>query len=358
MRRFLAIRQDNNGDVTLVGPALRALAAHGHVTLACGPSGEGAARLLPCVGDVLVVRADWIEGKPQPIDPARIADDIARYAATRADEAFIFTSFHQSPLPTALLLRLADIKRIGAVSVDYPGSLLDLRVNVSDDIHEVERALALVRAAGYALPPGDDATLAYRNLPPTDRRLPQRYVVVQPGATVPARAWDPHKLRALVRRLQSAGEDVVVVGSADERELARTVAGDSGALDLCGTTTYAEFAAVIRDARALVVGNTSGIHVASAVGTPVVTIFPPTIPFLRFAPWRVPYVVLGDQTIVCAGCRARTCPFPAQPCTGCVSVDDVLRALDGLTRPLPGTALGNRPAPGAALGNRYEKVPA
>ncbi len=349
MRRFLAIRQDNNGDVTLVGPALRALAAHGHVTLACGPSGEGAARLLPCVDDVLVARADWIEGEPRPVDAVRIADDVTRYAAVRADEAFVFTSFHQSPLPTALLLRLAGIRRIGAVSVDYPGSLLDLRMSVGDDIHEVERALALVGAAGYALPPGDDAALAYRNLPSRESGLPQRYVAVQPGATVPARAWDPHKLRALVRCLRNAGEDVVIVGSANERKLARTVAGDSGALDLCGATTYAQFAAVIRDARVLVVGNTSGIHVASAVGTPVVTIFPPTIPLVRFAPWRVPYVVLGNQTIACAGCRARTCPFPGQPCTGCVGVDDVLHALD---------ELGSRPASGAALASRYDKVPA
>ncbi len=346
MKRFLAVRQDNNGDVTLVGPALRALAAHGRVTLACGPSGEGAARLLPGVADVLIVRADWIEGTPQPIDAARVADDVARYAAVCADEALIFTSFHQSPLPTALLLRLAAIGRIAAISVDYPGSLLDLRVTVSDDIHEVERALELVAAAGYRLPPDDDGLLRYRNLPARDRRLPSHYVAVQPGASVPARAWDPGKFRALVGRLCSDGTAVIVVGNADERELAHTVAGDSGALNLCGTTTYAHFAAVIRDARALVVGNTSGIHVAGAVGTPVVTIFPPTIPFARFTPWHVPYVVLGDQTIGCAGCRARRCPFPAQPCTGCVGVDDVLAALATLT-----------PA-GLGLGYQREELPA
>lgn len=327
MKRFLAIRQDNNGDVTLVGPALRALAAHGRVTLACGPSGEGAARLLPGVAGVLVARADWIEGRPQPVDAARIAGDVARYAASGAHEAFVFTSFHQSPLPTALLLRLAGIARIAAISVDYPGSLLDLRVPVSDDIHEVERALTLVRAAGYAPQRDDDGALAYRGLPPHDRRLPPRYIAVQPGASVPARAWNAQKMRALVRRLRERGTDVVLLGSADERERSRSVAGDSGALDLTGTTTYAAFAAAIRDASALVVGNSSGIHIAAAVGTPLVAIFPPTIPLVRFAPWRIPHVVLGDQTISCAGCRARTCPIVGQPCTGCIEVDDVLAAL-------------------------------
>ncbi|MBC5801326.1 MAG: glycosyltransferase family 9 protein [Candidatus Eremiobacteraeota bacterium] len=345
MKRFLAIRQDNNGDVTLVGPALRALAAHGRVTLVCGPSGEGAAGLLPGVDDALVVRADWIEGTPQPIDAGRIAADVARYAAAEADEAFIFTSFHQSPLPTALLLRLAGVGSIAAVSVDYPGSLLDWRVTVSDDLHEVERALALVAAAGYRLPPDDDGRLRYRALPSRDRRLPPDYVVVQPGASVPARAWDPAKLRALVHTLCRSGTAVVIVGSAGERELTHRVMGDSDALDLCGTTTYAEFAAVIRDARALVVGNTSGIHIAGAVGTPVVTIFPPTVPLRRFAPWRVPSVALGDQTIGCAGCRARSCPFPAQPCTGCVGVEDVLAALATLTSPAGAVHYGRDEVP-------------
>ncbi len=42
-------------------------------------------------------------------------------------DALILTSFHQSPLPTALLLRLAGISRIAAISTDYPGALLDVR---------------------------------------------------------------------------------------------------------------------------------------------------------------------------------------------------------------------------------------
>src|SRR5215213_6087347 len=86
----------------------------------------------------------------------------ARLAGMSIDRAVIFGSFHQSPLPTALLLRLAHVPWIGATSVDYPGSLLDLRHNISDDVHEVERSLDLVRAAGFRLPPGDDARLRVR----------------------------------------------------------------------------------------------------------------------------------------------------------------------------------------------------
>jgi ADP-heptose:LPS heptosyltransferase len=227
------------------------------------------------------------------------------------------------------LLRLAGIPRVAAISVDYPGSLLDERVRVSDDVHEVERALALTAACGYPLPPGDDGKLRYRPLPPRSAELPAEFVALQPGATVAARAWAPAKMRALAARLRAEGHAVVVLGSAAERDLCRFVSGDS-ALDLSGRTTFAEFAAAVRDARALVVGNSAGIHVASAVGTPVVSIFAPTIPARRFAPWRVPHVLLGDADIACAGCRARICPVPGQPCTGVVEPADVVGALDAL----------------------------
>ena len=157
MSHVLAVRLDNEGDVLLAGPAIRALAAGAdRVTLLCGPRGRQAAALLPGVDEVVCWRAPWIDPEPPPLDRADVADVVARLAALRADRALIFGSFHQSPLPTALLLRLAGVPWVGATSVDYPGSLLDLRHRISDDVHEVERALDLVLAAGFA-PPGDDA---------------------------------------------------------------------------------------------------------------------------------------------------------------------------------------------------------
>ena len=58
----LVARQDNDGDVLLAGPAVRAIAAGAReVTLLCGPRGEQAARLLPEVDEVMVWRAPWID---------------------------------------------------------------------------------------------------------------------------------------------------------------------------------------------------------------------------------------------------------------------------------------------------------
>jgi ADP-heptose:LPS heptosyltransferase len=227
-------------------------------------------------------------------------------------------------------MRMAGVARICAISEDYPGALLDVRHRgVPDDVHEVERALSLARAAGYELPPHDEGRLAMRIAArnPAAQRLP--YVVVHPGATVPARAWSPEANRALVAALAGRGENLVVTGSAAERALCAHVAGND-ATNLAGATDFVTLARVIAGAGAIIVGNTGAAHVAAAVGTPVVSLFPPTIPAARFRPWMVPHVLLGDQQIACRGCRARVCPFDGQPCLGVVRVDDVLAALASL----------------------------
>jgi ADP-heptose:LPS heptosyltransferase len=326
MKRVLAARQDNNGDVLLTGPAVRAIASSARVTFLCGPRGADAARALPGVDEVIVREAEWIDAEPQAVDAASTIAFVDQIRARGFDEAIVFTSFHQSPLPLALLLRMANVARIGAISVDYPGSLLDVRHKVPDDIHEVERALSLANAMGYELAGIDDPRLMMRGIPEPVELPFSDYIVVHPGATVPARAWFPDRNAALVEQLCANGYNVVVTGSRQERDLTKLVSG-TRALDLGGETSFAQFAAILRSARVVVSGNTAAAHVASAVGTPVVSIFPPTIPALRFRPWMVPYALLGDQDAPCAGCRARICPIEGQPCIDVVHVEDVFRAV-------------------------------
>jgi ADP-heptose:LPS heptosyltransferase len=322
MTHVLAVRLDNDGDVLLAGPALRALAAGAdRLTLLCGPRGRQAAELLPGIDEIVCWRAPWIDPDPDPVDSADVLVLAARLAGMRIDRALIFGSFHQSPLPTALLLRLAHVPWIGAISVDYPGSLLDLRHRVPEDVHEVERNLSLVRAAGFE--PPADTRLQLQMTVPFD--FPEPYVVVHPGASVPARAWDPERCRELVQRLD---RPVVVTGGPGETALTAFVAGERG-IDLGGRTTLAELAGVIAGAEAIVVGNTGPAHLAAAVGTPVVSLFAPTVPPARWRPWQVEHELLFVD-VPCAGCRARTCPVAGHPCLGGVRADAVAAAVGRL----------------------------
>jgi ADP-heptose:LPS heptosyltransferase len=331
----LAVRLDNDGDVLLAGPAIRAL-AHGadRVTLLCGPRGRRAAELLPGVDELVVWRAPWIDPEPDPVDRADVLALVDRLAALELDAGVIFGSFHQSPLPTALLLRMAGVPSLAATSVDYPGALLDVRHRIGDDVHEVERALDLAAAAGFPAPPGDDGALRVRrDLAPV---LGEFDVVVHPGASVPARAWAPERCAALVDALVARGRHVAVTGAPAEEALTALVAGPPRreVIDLGGRTTLAELAEVLAAARCVVVGNTGPAHLAAAVGTPVVSLFAPTVPAARWRPWRVPHA-LHFVDVPCAGCRARRCPVPGHPCVDEVAVEDVVGSVERLA---PGVA--------------------
>ncbi|MBY8875762.1 HAD-IIIA family hydrolase, partial [Micromonospora sp. PLK6-60] len=313
----LVARSDSAGDVLVTGPAIRAVAAHAHrVVLLCGPQGRAAANLLPGIDHIIEWPLPWIDGDPAPVNPDDMHALTRQLATIGADEAVIFTSYHQSPLPLALLLRMAGVPRIAAISDDYPGSLLDTRHRVPPGVPEPERALSLTAATGFTLPADDGPGLRLRAdaVPPPPRELGgPGYLVVHPGSTVQARACPPELAARIVRVLTAGGYRVVVTGGPDERELTARVAGDAG-VDLGGRTGLADLAGVLAGAGALVVGNTGPAHVAAALGVPVVSLFAPTVPYGQWGPYRVPAVRLGDAGAPCRDTRAARCPIPGHPC--------------------------------------------
>lgn len=351
-RHLLVARLDSAGDVLLAGPAVRAAAATGHrVTMLVSRRGAAAAALLPGVDHVEVFDAPWVLADPDPVRLRPLARLVLRLRRAGVDEAVVLTSFHQSPLPLALLLRLAGVGRVVAESHDYPGSLLDERVALHDGLHEAQRAQRLAIAArwpdrgpwlavhedlpdverlvgGAITGPATAEDSAAR--PPTSAMAPaSAYVVVHPGADAPARQWPASRCGAAVEALVAAGYRVVVTGGPDERALTAQVAGRLG-VDLGGRTDLAHLAAVLRGANAVVVGNTGPAHLAAAVGTPVVSLFAPVVSAHRWQPYGVPVELLGDQEAACAGSRWRVCQLPGHPCLTAVTPDDVVAAVQRL----------------------------
>lgn len=340
----LVARLDNAGDVLLSGPAVRAAAAGGRdVHLLCGPRGRAAAELLPDVAEVIEFHAPWIEALPMAVDESDARRLVARVRELEVTDAAILGSSHQSPLPLALLLRWAGVDRIAAVSHDHAGSLLDARLPGDPDVHEVRRGLLVTEALGFPSPDDDRLRVDLRDTAlPIDvlADLPacgaDRFVVVHPGASVPARTLAVDQWRDVVRAVHASGRTVAVTGGPEEVRLTEALLGEPpGVIDLGGRLTLRQLGTVLAGADAVVCGNTGPMHLAAAVGTPVVAAFPPTVPVERWRPWRVPHVVLGDQTVPCAGCRSRVCPLDEQVCVSQVSGADVVAALDSLAPASP-----------------------
>lgn len=347
-RRVLVARLDSLGDVLLCGPAVRAIAAApdvDEVWMLCSSIGAEAARALPAVDEVRVWDSPWITVTAPRATRAHLAALDAIVAEAAPDAAVILTSFHQSPLPLALALRLAGVPLIAGASVDHAGTLLDVRLRPGEDLVEDQpepaRALAIAAAAGFALPPGDDGRLRMRVDAPLPAELAAlgTYVVVHPGAAAPARRWPTTAHAEVVRMLHAAGVAVVVTGGPEERELTAHVSGAGRhGLDRGGRTGLAELAATLAGAAVVVVGNTGPAHVAAAVGTPVVSLFSPVVPSVRWAPYGIEHVMLGDQEAPCRDSRARECPVPGHPCLASVAPVDVVDAVFALAPDLRGRA--------------------
>lgn len=148
------MRLDSFGDVLLAGPAVRAVAHRAErVAMLCGPQGAPAARLLPGVAEVLEWEAPWVGFSPPPVDREDVERIVDRVAAGRFDAALVLTSFHQSPLPAALLLRMAGVARRGGQR-GRSGLPAGRAPPAAPGVHEARAALALAEAAGFPRPPG------------------------------------------------------------------------------------------------------------------------------------------------------------------------------------------------------------
>ena len=334
MNHAVVARLDSVGEVLITGPAVRAVAAsHDRVTFLAGPRGRAAAELLPGVDEIIEWQAPWVDFDSPELTAGHVESLVKQLRDVAPDRAYIFTSFHQSPLPLALICRMASVPWVGAISEDYPGSLLDLRHRTQDGIPEPHRALSLVRAAGCELPNRDDGALRV-NRPSLPRRLAEivrasPFVVFHPGAAVPARRPSTQRSTQMVAALAAAGHRVVVTGDDAETELTAAVAGDVAA-DLGGKTSLATLAAVYAAAQVVVAPNTGPAHLAAAVGAPVVSLFAPVVRASQWSPYTPHLIRLGDQTAPCRLTRARTCPVGGHPCLDGITDDELLAAVDRL----------------------------
>lgn len=158
-----------------------------------------------------------------------------------------------------------------------------------------------------------------------------RYVVLAPGTNWPNKCWPAEAFAALARQLWSKHEIApVVVGAPGDKPLAQVITGATrGAVDLTGATTLRELSFIIRHALAFVGGDTGPMHLAAAVGTPVVALFGPTDP-VRNGPYGEGHAVLTTP-YGCAGCWKRKCRR-GRDCLGAIPVEAVYAALQRVSR--------------------------
>lgn len=198
--------------------------------------------------------------------------------------------------------------------------------------HVIDKNLALLRPLGidavgsrhFPLPPTDAqsevvrAKLAELGLGP--------FVILNPGGGWASKLWPAERYGALARGLRERGYASVVTWGPGEEALADRVVGASdGAAVRCFPTTLLELVELTRFSRLLVAADTGPLHIACAVGTPVVGIYGPTDP-ARNGPFDAQDRVVR-RIPLCSPCHRRRCRIH-EGVMAAIAVAEVQRAID------------------------------
>ncbi len=359
--RVLVVRLDALGDVLMTTPAIRALRQSGptgrSVTLLTSPSGAAVARLIPEIDATIVYESPWMKATAPRADGALDRAFIDQLRAQRFDAAVICTVYSQNPLPAALLCYLADIPLRLAHCRENPYQLLTNRVpEIEPETtirHEAQRQLDLVATIGATT---TDARLSLRV--PDAARVSIRaqlaelgitgpaWAVVHPGATAPSRRYPPGQFAEAAHLLVQAGFRLIFTGDASEVGLVEAIRTEVGGIthSLADQLTLAEFAALVEAAPVLISNNTGPVHIASAVGTPVVDLY--ALTNLQHTPWLVPHRVLFHD-VPCKLCYQSICPMGHHDCLRLVPPSSIAEATIELARagraaPVPPFAFAHR----------------
>ncbi|MGH7527737.1 MAG: lipopolysaccharide heptosyltransferase II [Gemmatimonadales bacterium] len=156
-------------------------------------------------------------------------------------------------------------------------------------------------------------------------------VAIAPGAAHATKRWPVDHWVELTQRLTPTGADVVVVGGPGDVEVGHQIVSRAGphVASTAGSLGLQQTGAVIRRASAVISGDTGLMHMATAVGTPVVAIFGPTVRPFGFFPYRSQAVVM-EQDLACRPCSAhggQRCPLGHHLCLRATTPEDVFTAL-------------------------------
>ena len=277
----------------------------------------------------------------RPLPPARTASRsfraIEELRSRQYDACIIFTVYSQNPLPSAFMAYMADIPLRLAHCRENPYQLLTHHIRDPEPEltrHEVQRQLDLVASVGYRT---SDQTLQLKVPREAHLRVAQLleglglnpdqpWVVVHSGASAPSRRYPPELFGEVVRSLMAQGITPLFTGTVPERPLVDNLRSQLGATShsLVGRLNLSELSALLAAAPLLLSNNTGPVHIAAALGTPVVDLY--ALTNLQHTPWQVPHRVLYHD-VPCRLCYKSVCPEGHHNCLRLLEPQDVVEAV-------------------------------
>lgn len=322
----LVVQTGYLGDVVLTTPLLTALAErHGRVDIVTTPAARALVETHPAVRRAIPFAK---RGTDRGIAGGwRLARALRSHRYARAYLP------HDSWRSAALAVAARIPERVGFAGGG--GGRLYTRRVVRSGEHECERLAALAALpVGSPVPPlslgltAADRAEADRWL--QERRVEPNYVAVAPGSVWATKRWPYYaELAARIRR------PIVVIGGPAERALGATVAAAAPgrAWNAAGSLGIRASAVLIERATLLVANDSAPLHLASAVGTPAVALFGPTVPAFGFGSRGASDIALGRDELPCRPCSRHggdACPLGHHHCMRELGVETVADAVHSL----------------------------
>ncbi|MCS7229317.1 MAG: glycosyltransferase family 9 protein [Candidatus Kryptonium sp.] len=202
--------------------------------------------------------------------------------------------------------------------------------------HEVEYNLNLIKAIGVSIKEikfdiyiPDQAFENVKKLLTARNITDENYIVIHPGSKGSARDLKPEKFRELTQKLVDEGFKIILTGSESEKELANFVGdGLKNVFNFAGLLNLKELSALIKNASLFISNSTGPIHIASALGTPVVGFYAPVkvMSPRRWGPYTEDKLIFKPNVpFECKKCIGKKCPF--FDCMDMIKIDDVVKAI-------------------------------
>ena len=333
--RILIVQTGFLGDVILTTPLIAALRRHhpcAAISMLVTPAGAPLVAAHPGLDHVLV---DDKRGTGRGL--RGLAALVRRL---RAERFTLAIAAHKS-VRTAVALRAAGIpRRIGFASA--PGArFYSERVERPPAVHDRDRLLRLLEPRGV-VPAEARAIRPWVAVDPATEARAERLlaslsaegrplVAVCPGSAWRTKRWPTAAFGALVRRLEADGDRCLLLAAPEERHLTAAVqaAAGGGGVDLGGRTDLPLLAAVLSRVAVAVTNDSAPMHVAGAVGVPLVAIFCATVPGQGYGPLG-PQALVVERDLACRPCGrhgGERCPRGTDDCMELVTTEDVRAAV-------------------------------
>jgi lipopolysaccharide heptosyltransferase II len=295
---ILCIRPDNIGDLLMSTPAIAALkeSFNAKITVLTSSMAKSITAYIPVIDDVIIYDVPWVKSTEQ-VSSDNFFKTVEEIRNANFDAAVIFSVFSQNPLPTAMLPYLAGIpKRLGYCR-ENPYQLLTHWIPDQEPytfvLHQVRRDLNLVKSVG-AVTQNERLRLSLsEKIYPIKNKLARLgidverpWIVFHPGVSEEKRMYPEDRWIETGQVLKDTEHQILITGTKNEADLVSTITNGIGnyAFNLAGELTMEEFISLIAISPLVVSVNTATVHIASAVGTPIVVLYAMTNP--QHLPWQ------------------------------------------------------------------------